>query len=76
MSCSTVGCVKEVLFNTSRSFDVPFLTNTRELDKGEELIVEVQEKAPKTQEKTRTWLQAFKHQESQMEKPKQTTAKR
>ena len=44
------GVVKEQTVQTTRAFEVPFLTNSCDVEEGEELILEVPEKTA-----TRTW---------------------
>jgi len=41
MSAVNVGIVEHDMGNTTRTFDVPFITNTTNLKKGEELILEI-----------------------------------
>ena len=54
LSCVTVGVVKSQSLNTTRMYEVPFLTNAEDLDEGEELIMEVSEKKTENRGK-RTW---------------------
>ena len=63
LSCVTVGVVRSETVNTTRVFDVPFLTNTVDLEEGEELILEVREKSRAKEQQKRTWKQAFKAEE-------------
>ena len=63
MSCVTVGVVKETNVNTTRTCEVPFLTNTLELEEGEELILEVREKVSTRQPAKRTWKEVYKAEE-------------
>ena len=52
--------------NRTRIFEVPFLTNSEEVMKGEELILEISEKRtdPKAKRGTeRTWREAMRDEE-------------
>ena len=63
VSCVTVGIVKSVSVNTTRTFEVPFLTNCIAVEEGEELIMEVQEKIADKPAGKRTWKHAFLDEE-------------
>ena len=76
MSCITVGVVKtqeaEQEVTTTKVFDLPFLTNCVDVEAGEELIVEVEEKTkPKAEPVKRTW----KHVAMQEDKGAKTARK-
>ena len=60
MSCVSVGVVKAQSVNTTRVCNVPFLTNSIEVDEGEELILEVREATQKAEKRERTWRDAVK----------------
>ena len=60
MSCVSVGVVKSQSVNTTRVCNVPFLTNSIEVDEGEELILEVREATQKAKKRERTWRDAVK----------------
>ena len=60
MSCVNVGVVKSQSVSTTRVCNVPFLTNSLEVDEGEELILEVREKTQVQRETKRTWRDAVK----------------
>ena len=62
-----VGTVNSKLMNFTRLIEVPFLTNSCEVEKDEELILEVHESTKKTKE-SRTWMDAFKDQETERKK--------
>jgi hypothetical protein len=64
MSCVSVGVVNSRSLNTTRICEVPFMTNFFEVEKGEELIMEIleKEKGEKVPAK-RTWKQAFNDEE-------------
>ena len=59
----TVGVVKSVAVNTTRIYQIPFLTNITDLEEGEELIMEVNEKKAKETDTKRTWVHAFRDEE-------------
>jgi hypothetical protein len=62
MSAVTVGVFREKAVNTTRSLEVPFLTNSIEVHAGEELILEVHAKPTVVATKpVRTWKKAFVH---------------
>ena len=63
ISTLAVGCVNNQALNTTRIVTVPFLTNTMDMGKGEELIVEVNERAVETTTGKRTWKQALQAEE-------------
>jgi len=65
LSCVTVGVVQGTeSVNTTRVAEVLFLTNTVDVDEGEELVLEVTEKTAKGHAPTkRTWVHAFKDEE-------------
>ena len=63
VSCVTVGIVKSQSVNTTRICEVPFLTNSLEVEEGEELILEVREKTVDKPAGKRTWKQAFQDEE-------------
>ena len=63
MSCVNVGIVKSQSVSTTRVFNVPFLTNSLEVDEGEELILEVREKTQVEKATKRTWKDAVKDAE-------------
>ena len=77
MSAVTVGVVREKAVNTTRSCEVPFLTNSIEVHEGEELILEVQAKSTVVAIKpTRTWKKAFAHdQQTQQKEANKTQAR-
>ena len=60
MSCVSVGVVKSQSVNTTRVCNVPFLTNSIEVDEGEELILEVREGTQAAEKRARTWKDAVK----------------
>ena len=60
MSCVNVGVVKSQSVSTTRVCNVPFLTNSLEVDEGEELILEVREKTQVERATKRTWRDAVK----------------
>ena len=63
MSCVEVGLVKSQSVSTTRVFTVPFLTNSLEVDEGEELILEVREKTKDKVATKRTWKDDVKNEE-------------
>jgi hypothetical protein len=68
MTMVIVGVVKDRSLGTTRLCEVPFLTNTLELEEGEELFLEVHDKAVKKEPPKRTWKHAFKELETQEKK--------
>ena len=68
MSCVSVGVVKSQSVNTTRVCNVPFLTNSIEVDEGEELILEVREKTHEEKATKRTWRDAVKDEEKANQK--------
>ena len=68
MSCVSVGVVKSQSVNTTRVCNVPFLTNSIEVDEGEELILEVREATKKAEKRERTWRDAVKDEEKANQK--------
>ena len=73
LSCVSIGVVKSQSLNTTRLFEIPFMTNAENLEKGEELIMEVSEKKKETKGK-RTWRDAWKDQENEKAKAKKPKA--
>ena len=69
LSCVSIGVVKSQSLNTTRLFEIPFMTNAENLEKGEELIMEVSEKKTEDRGK-RTWKDAWKDEEKEKEKAK------
>ena len=65
----SVGVVETKSLTLTRLIEVPFLTNDKEVEKGEELFLEVHE-AQKTEDKTksRRWTEAHHQQEEQKKK--------
>ena len=55
MSCVNLGVVKGRALNTTRTYEVPFMTNTMELNEGDELIIEVAETTVEKKAPKRTW---------------------
>ena len=68
VSCVTVGCVKGHVLNITRAFDVPFWTNSIDVEDGEGLILEVREKEVAKVQRQMTWKHAHKVQEQQGKK--------
>ena len=75
LSCVTIGVVRSETVNTTRVFEVPFLTNTVDLEEGEELILEVGKKSRVKEQQKRTWKQAFKAEEQKEKGAKETMKK-
>jgi hypothetical protein len=65
----TVGVVKAQTLTTTRMVDVPFLTNSSEVEAGEELILEIAAPKLKAAPK-RTWQAAMKEDENKAKKLK------
>ena len=65
----SVGVVQTKSMTMTRTIEVPFLTNDKEVEKGEELFLEVHE-AKKTEDKpkSRRWTEAHHQQEEQKKK--------
>ena len=61
--------------NTTRVFEVPFVTNIVELEEGEELIIQKDDPAKK-EDKKRTWHDAFKEEEAKKKASAEAEAKK
>ena len=65
----SVGVVKGHSLTLTRTIEVPFLTNDKEVEKGEELFLEVHEaKRTDDKAKSRRWTEAHHQQEEQKKK--------
>ena len=73
VSCVSIGVVRSQSLNTTRMYEIPFLTNAVDLDEGEELIMEVSEKKKENRGK-RTWKDAWKDEEKEKAKAKKPKA--
>jgi len=63
VSAVTMGIVKSSSFATTRVCEVPFMTNSVEVEVGEELIMQVIEKEKSKEVQKRNWKDAHKAQE-------------
>ena len=78
-NCTTVErtCTDSVLgynaSNRTRVIEVPFVTNFKALEEGEELFLKIEAKAPKAKDETkRTWIDLYKEDEQKAKKAKQS----
>ena len=56
MSCVGIGVVKGMAMNATRTFEVPFMTNTIELHRGDEFILELVDKVkPPQKPQKKSW---------------------
>ncbi len=69
-----VGVVNGNAVTTTRMCQVPFLYNNMELEEGEELILEVYDKAVKKEPQKRTWRNAFTDKEKQQKQKDEAAA--
>ena len=58
--------------NTTRVYELPLLTNSVELEEGEELILEIEDKPAEKKAQKRTWRDAYKEEEAAKAKAKAT----
>ena len=66
VSAVNVGLVDQKIGNTTRMFDVPFIINNKEMEEGEELIIEIT--PPKNEgkkQKQRVWKDEYAAQKAQ-----------
>ena len=70
-SISTVMTINDVLYNQTRLVKVPLLTNTKDLQKGEELILKQEPTVKEKKTKERTWRDVAKDMQK-MEAKKKT----
>ena len=52
-------------YSRARIFEVPFLTNSEELEEGEELILEIAERIPKQTPTKRSWKDVLRQEEKE-----------
>ena len=81
LSSTNIACVGNKAINRCKILDVPFLTNFRPLEAGEELFLEMHEKKKETRRKpARTWRDALKDEQKEetrqnlLERKKQKTS--
>jgi hypothetical protein len=76
VSCVCVGVVKSRSLNTTRVYQVPFLTNSLRVEEGEELILQVHEKKHDKAAPKRTWKHAFHEAAERAKKEAQERVKK
>ena len=74
LSCVTIATLDGKCCNRTRILEVPFLTNSMDLEKGEELVMQLIEKAKKAAPK-RSWRDAEKDLEKDLASQKKRRAK-